>query len=238
MASLALKCLTIPAITKHTATVIFIHGLGDTGGGWEFFASLTRQDPALRHIKWILPHAPVKPVTANGGMPIPAWFDILSFDLDTDDEPGMLETVNKIDNLISTEVAAGINPGRIVLGGFSMGGAMTLLTGLTVKEKLGGLMVLSGWLPMRTKLESMLSSHAKSVPIFWGHGEADPLVRFVWGTRSKEFLTSSRIGIPEAKPPFEEKGLSFNSYPGLQHSASDKELDDATRWLKKIVPGE
>ncbi|KAL0945649.1 hypothetical protein HGRIS_014803 [Hohenbuehelia grisea] len=132
---------------------------------------------------------------------------------------------------------AGIDPGRIVLGGFSMGGAMTLLTGLSIKEQLGGLVVLSGWLPLRNKLKSMLSSHAKDVPIFWGHGADDPLVQLRWGKLSKDVLTSSEIGIPEALSPSEGKGLSFNVYPGLQHSASDRELDDAKTWLKKVLPG-
>ncbi|KAL0945673.1 hypothetical protein HGRIS_014824 [Hohenbuehelia grisea] len=237
MASLALKALTIPALTKHSATVIFVHGLGDTGLGWQPFADDAHQDPALKHIKWILPHAPVKAVTANMGMKMPAWFDITSFDFDEDDETGMLQTVKSLNQLITTEVEAGIDPRRIVLGGFSMGGAMTLLTGLSIKEQLGGLIVLSGWLPLRNKLKSMLSSHAKDVPIFWGHGADDPLVQLRWGKLSKDVLTSSEIGIPEASSPSEGKGLSFNVYPGLQHSASDRELDDAKTWLKKVLPG-
>jgi len=153
-----LKFLTIPAAAKHTATVIFAHGLGDTGYGWKAVADMFKGDPSLRHIKWILPHAPTIPITANMGMQMPGWFDIYSFGFKgVEDEDGMLKTVSTLQTLIKNEIEENhITPDRIVLGGFSQGGAMSLLTGLTMKDyKLGGLVALSAWLPIHQKFESV-----------------------------------------------------------------------------------
>ncbi|KAF9493964.1 Phospholipase/carboxylesterase [Pleurotus eryngii] len=237
MSSIALKFLSVPAVAKHTATVIF--GLGDTGYGWEPVADDASSDSALQHIKWILPHAPMKPVTANMGITMPSWFDIKALGAGFghgEDEKGMLETVGLLQGLIDAEVAAGIDPGRIILGGFSQGAAMTLLTGLTTPTKLGGLVVLSGWLPLKEKIKSMISPHATSLPIFWGHGDADPLVKFEWGTVSRDFL-STELGFALASSKADTKGLSFNGYRGLVHSSSPEEINDLKAWLKKVMPG-
>ncbi|KAF7302126.1 Phospholipase/carboxylesterase [Mycena indigotica] len=194
MAAIApLKSLVVPALSKHTATVIFVHGLGDSGLGWQPVAEMLNKE--LPQVKWVLPNAPTMPVTANGGMVMPSWFDILSFGFDSkEDREGMLKTVYSLNQLISAEVDAGIPANRIVLGGFSQGAAMTLLTGLTGERKLAGLAVLSGWLPLRANFKSMVSDHAKSYPIFWGHGAADPLVRHDLAVKSVDFLRES-IGL-------------------------------------------
>lgn len=114
---------------------------------------------------------------------------------------------------------------------------MSILTGLTTERKLAGLAVLSGWVPVREKFASMTSDHAKSVPIFWGHGTSDPMVRFEFGKASVEFL-KSKIGIPEATkgatgPPL---GIDFNAYPGVPHSTSPEELRDLQLYLKRALP--
>ncbi|KAJ7462157.1 Phospholipase/Carboxylesterase-domain-containing protein [Mycena latifolia] len=235
MAAIApLKFIAVPALSKHTATVIFVHGLGDTGNGWKPVADMFKRD--LPHVKWVLPHSPAMPVTANGGMVMPSWFDILSFGFDSEeDQPGMLKTSHSLNQLITAEVDAGIPANRIVLGGFSQGGAMSLLTGLTAERKLAGLAILSGWLPLRASLKSMASEHATSIPIFWGHGTADPLVKFDLAERSVDFLKKN-IGIPEAPSTGELKGLSFNAYRGVGHSTNEKELDDLKAFLNKALP--
>ncbi|KAF4605639.1 hypothetical protein EYR40_004426 [Pleurotus pulmonarius] len=238
MSSIALKFLSVPAVAKHTATVIFVHA-STSSSSEEHRTHHPFRDSALQHIKWILPHAPVKPVTANMGMAMPSWFDIKAFGAgfsQGEDEKGMLETVGSLQGLIDAEVAAGIDPSRIVLGGFSQGAAMTLLTGLTTPTKLGGLVVLSGWLPLKEKIKSMISPHATSLPIFWGHGEADPLVKFEWGTLSRDFL-ATEVGIALASSEADAKGLNFNGYRGLVHSASPEEINDVKAWLKKVIPG-
>ncbi|KAJ7098705.1 Phospholipase/Carboxylesterase-domain-containing protein [Mycena belliarum] len=235
MAGIApLKFIAVPALTKHTATVIFVHGLGDTGLGWKPVADMFKTD--LPHVKWVLPHGPSMPVTANGGMVMPSWFDILSFGFDTEeDQPGMLETMHSLNQLITAEVDAGIPANRIVLGGFSQGGAMSLLTGLTAERKFAGLAILSGWLPLHKSFKSMASEHAASIPIFWGHGKADPLVKFALARMSVDHLKKD-IGIPEAPSTGELKGLSFNAYEGVGHSTNQQEFDDLMVWLKKALP--
>jgi predicted esterase len=135
-------------------------------------------DNELAHIKWVLPHAyvtwlpqlmlslltrlcaarPTKPVTANFGMEMPSWFDIYSFGFDSkEDEAGMLQTRSALNALISDEVDNGTPPERVILGGFSQGAAMSLLTGLTGERKLGGVVCLSGWLPLREKFKAVCS---------------------------------------------------------------------------------
>ncbi|KAJ6458628.1 Phospholipase/carboxylesterase/thioesterase [Mycena vitilis] len=235
MAALApLKFITVPALSRHTATVIFVHGLGDTGNGWKPVADMFKSD--LPHVKWVLPHSPSMSVTANGGMVMPSWFDILSFGFDTDeDQPGMLKTMHSLNQLITAEVDAGIPANRIVLGGFSQGAAMSLLTGLTAERKLAGLAILSGWLPLHGTFKAMASEHAGKIPIFWGQGAADPLVKPDLARRSAD-LVMQYLGTPVAPATSELKGLSFNSYPGVGHSTNEKELSDLKEWLKKALP--
>ncbi|KAI1795071.1 Phospholipase/carboxylesterase [Ganoderma leucocontextum] len=237
-AALPLKVLTVAPVVKHTATVIFVHGLGDDGYGWQPVAQMFAKDPSLQHVKWILPHAPRVRVTANGGMEMPAWFDIYEFGTINarEDEDGMLKTAHSLNQLISAEVDGDIPANRIVLGGFSQGAAMTLLTGLTTERRLAGLAVLSGWLPLRDKVKSMLSEHAKKTPAFWGHGTADPLVRFDRAKMSLEVL-ETQLGIKTATPETVlEGGIEFHPYDGLQHSADPEELEDLKTFLKKVIP--
>ncbi|KAF7340116.1 Delta-sterol C-methyltransferase [Mycena venus] len=158
-----------------------------------------------------------------------------------------------LDALIHDVVASGVNPSRLVLGGFSQGGAMTLLTGLTTATKLAGLFVLSGRLPLRNQIKSMISSHAPLTPIFWGHGTADPLVTHALGRASADFVISE-LGVATAPPvslssrilgwlgPNPERprttptGLGFHSYLGLAHELGNEELDDLASWLKALLP--
>ncbi|KZP03945.1 Phospholipase/carboxylesterase [Athelia psychrophila] len=229
-----LKTLIVKPISKHTATVIFVHGLGDSGHGWQPVAEILQRDPALSHIKWVLPHANQQPVTANGGMKMPSWFDIYSFDFDSDeDEAGMLKTSASINALISEEVNGDIDANRVILGGFSQGGAMSLLSGLTSERKLGGVAVLSGWLPLKNKFKAMAVSHAAQTPLFWGHGTSDPLVKFKLGTDSVEFL-KSQLGFKQSDNS--AAGLDFHSYAGMAHSSCQEELNDLSAWLKRVAP--
>jgi len=235
MASISPLPLILNARSKHTATVIFIHGLGDTGYGWKPVADMFQQDPAMSHIKWVLPHAPTRPVTANMGIEMPSWFDIKSFGFDgPEDENGMLETVSSINSIISTELSStNLDTSRIVLGGFSQGGAMSLLAGLSSERKLGGVAVLSGWLPLKRKFKAMSAPHAPQTPLFWGHGKSDPLVLYKFGTESVEFLTS-KIGFTPTTGS--TTGLDFRTYEGMGHSSCQTELDDLKAWIKRVVP--
>ncbi|KAG9102000.1 hypothetical protein FS749_000565 [Ceratobasidium sp. UAMH 11750] len=222
----ALKFITIPPRAKHTATIIFSHGLGDSGEGWRPVAQmLASQHP---HVKWILPHAPDVPVTINGGMVMPAWFDLYSLGStdDKEDEEGILRSSAAINLLVKAENDAGIPNEKIVLGGFSQGAALALVTGLTSEEKYAGIAILSGWLPMRNRLISMFSSHAKSTPIFWGHGTSDPVIPYRFGAGSVQIL--------KEKAGFEE--VEFHPYQGIAHSTDTQEIVDLSAWLKRVIP--
>lgn len=159
MASRALEFLTVLPTAKHTASVIVLHGLGDSGHGWKPVAQMLAKDPKLAHIKWILPHAHKTPVTLNMGMNMPSWFDITSLELDSvggEDSKGMLASSVLVNRIITAEVdEANISADRIVLGGFSQGAALSLLTGLTSERRLGGIFALSGWLPLNGKIRSV-----------------------------------------------------------------------------------
>lgn len=211
----------------------------------------------MPHVKWILPHAPRQSVTANFGMIMPSWFDIKDFSFNSEeDERGMLTSVRMIEGIIRQEVDGGVDASRVVLGGFSQGGVTSLLGGLTSERKLGGVVVLSGWLPLRAKFKAvseivkpsswcqlseakcfqMMSGHAKSLPIFWGHGTADPIVRFEFAKRSVEYLVGTcgltrldrdKIGSP---------GLTFVEYRGVEHSSCQEELNDLGEFLRRVVP--
>ncbi|XP_078297698.1 acyl-protein thioesterase 1 isoform X6 [Panthera onca] len=136
----------VPAARKATAAVIFLHGLGDTGHGWaEAFAGIRSS-----HIKYICPHAPVMPVTLNMNMDMPSWFDITGLSLESqEDEPGIKQAAENVKALIEQEMKNGIPSNRIILGGFSQGGALSLYTALTTQQKLAGVTALSCWLPLR-----------------------------------------------------------------------------------------
>lgn len=241
MAAAALKFIALPAVRNHTATVIFLHGLGDKGSneqGWQQLVDMFQRDRALGHVKWILPDAPDRSITVNGGMQMPAWFDIIDIPLAetaVDDEAGILKSVEQVNELISAEVESGTLPNRIVLGGFSQGGVISLVTGLTGERKLAGLMGLSTWLPLRNKLKILASPHASSIPVFLGHGSADPVVNPHLAQVSAEFLTSS-VGIPKSTSADECKGLTLNMYPGMGHSTVPKEMEDVKQWLKQTLP--
>ncbi|KAJ3556191.1 hypothetical protein NP233_g12036 [Leucocoprinus birnbaumii] len=235
--SAVLRAVTIPAVKKHTASVIFIHGLGDTGFGWKPVMDMLREDKGLQHVKWILPHAPTQRVTANMGMEMPSWFDIYSFSFDSDeDKSGMLKSKGLITKIIEDEIASGIDANRIFLGGFSQGGAMTLLTGLTGQHKLAGLAVLSGWLPLRNDFKGMISEHGTSTPIFWGHGSHDPLVRLPLATASVDFLEKT-LGVPRVMKTG-ETGVSLNVYQGMEHSTCPEELSAFKESIQRCIPAD
>lgn len=230
----SLKTLIVPPGGKHTATVIFMHGLGDSGYGWKPVADQLSRDQGLQHVKWVLPHAPSAPCTANGGMVMPGWFDIFSFGFKgAEDEVGILRSRDEVEKLITQEVDAGLPANRIVISGFSQGGAITLATGLTTPRQLAGLTVLSGWLPIKDKIKVLPGSPVTTTPIFWGHGEDDQLVKLSLGRMSEEELKNA--GVNEAKEPG-DPGIFFRTYPNLGHSAGTEEIYDWTNWLKKVIP--
>ncbi|CAO3634402.1 unnamed protein product [Cunninghamella blakesleeana] len=208
---------------KHFASVIFLHGLGDSGISWvQLSDSLGDCFP---NIKWIFPNAPLRPVSFNGGVPIPAWFNVASFDKSSQteklDEAGMLSSVKIVEEIIEKEKNLGIS--NIILGGFSQGCVISLLTGLTTKIPLSGIIGVSGWLPMGEKITSMASEANKKVPLLICHGDDDPIVKYRYGRASARYL--NKIGYR----------VEFKSYEGLGHTINAKEIDDIGNFVHSIL---
>lgn len=212
--------VVIPATARHTATVIFLHGLGDTGHGW----SSELQRISQPHIKYICPTAPTIPVTLNMGMRMPAWFNLFSLDAEgPQDEPGIKAASENIQKLIAAEEGAGISSDRIVVGGFSMGGALALYTGLTNQKKLAGLVGLSTWLPLAEQVAGKIAAN-KETHIMMGHGDSDDLVPTRWGQMTSE-------AIKKFNP-----NVTFNTYRGMGHSSCGQEMRDVEQFIKERLP--
>ncbi|KAH7305489.1 acyl-protein thioesterase 1 [Stachybotrys elegans] len=193
--------IVVPATSRHTATVIILHGLGDSGHGWRSAVDHFLRKQRLNEVKFILPHAPSLPITLNGGMAMPGWFDIktlggtmeqLKAGLIEEDAPGILRSQSYINSLVQAEISNGIPSERIVLGGFSQGGAMSLFSGLTSAVKLAGIIGMSAWLPLSGSFKSHLPADNlnKATPVLMAHGDMDPVVRFEWANESQKLLSS------------------------------------------------
>lgn len=179
--------------------------------------------------KFIFPNAPSIPITVNMGMRMPGWYDIADFsDLAsrTEDETGIARSQKVFHAMIDEEIKAGIPSERIVLGGFSQGGAISLLAGTTSPTKLGGIFGLSCYLLMGEKLKDMIPAENpnKETPIFMGHGDMDPVVRYAWGAATAEKLKQWGWSV------------DFRTYRGMQHSSTPQEIDDLEKYLLARIP--
>ncbi|KAF9357404.1 hypothetical protein BGX26_003791 [Mortierella sp. AD094] len=205
---------------KHTATIIILHGLGDTGTGWQLRSSLP-------HVKFIFPNAELRPITVNKGALSTAWYDILPFSRTNpnEDVEGLLKARELVTQIIREEVEKNKTPAnRIVLGGFSQGSALSILTGLTIEYPLAGIAALSGYVPLYKRLMGMATEANRKTPIFWGHGTFDPVVKFDLGEDSAEFLSENKYNV------------EFHSYPKMGHSVCPDEINDLLEFFKKTVP--
>ena len=201
-------------------SVIWLHGLGADGNDFvPIVPELVRRDwPAIR---FVFPHAPVRAVTINNGMPMRAWYDIRDLDFaNRADEQGVAESVAQVEALIAREESRGIPASRIVLAGFSQGGAITLAAGLRRSEPLAGLVGLSTYLPAAHKAAEVLVDGAARQPVFMGHGTQDPMVPFMAGEHSAKALEV--LG-------FE---VVFHRYP-MPHSVCAEEIRDLGDWLSQ-----
>eukprot|EP00879_Flechtneria_rotunda_P008474 GHRR01008878.1.p1 GENE.GHRR01008878.1~~GHRR01008878.1.p1 ORF type:complete len:307 (+),score=60.50 GHRR01008878.1:92-922(+) len=209
---------------KHTGTVIMLHGLGDSGDGWAPIGA--EWAPSFKHVKFVFPHAPMRPISINMGMSMPGWYDIASLDEINhhEDKAGMLESKRYIEELISSEVAAGIPSNRVVVAGFSQGGAVALLM-LRSAHKLAGVVGLSTYLPLR-KEAPIISDANKSTPIFQAHGDADNTVQYEFGVRTYNMLKEAGADV------------AFKTYNGMGHGASPQEISDIQSFLKRVLPAQ
>nr|CAG8606927.1 14240_t:CDS:2 [Entrophospora candida] len=201
----------------HSATVIFLHGLGDSGHGWEPIAIEIGEK--MEHVKFVLPNAPIRPITVNTGMKMPGWFDVTT--LNVDQINGVDEDVKK---LIKDEIDSGIVSNRIVVGGFSQGTAIALATGITSEYPLAGIVGLCGFLRMEEKTIQMSTQANKNTPIFMAHGNKDMVVKYQLGKRTSEFLKNNGYNV------------TFKTYNGMDHFPSNQVISDLASYLKQVIP--
>ena len=205
-----------------TASVIWLHGLGADGHDFEPIVP-ELQLPARMNVRFVFPHAPARPVTINGGMSMRAWYDIMGIgERFSEDREGLDNSRELVEQLIQKEMDRGIDSKRIILAGFSQGGAMTLHTGLSYSRPLAGLLVLSAYLPLRKELKQRAHEANKQTPILMAHGTSDMVVPFEFGESSKDLLLGHQYDV------------DWRTYP-MAHSASEQELKDIGNWFMETL---
>ncbi len=204
------------------ASVIWLHGLGADGHDFEPIVQELSLPVAAR---FIFPHAPVRAVTINLGARMRAWYDILSLErTDLEDEAGIYASAAAVDALIDAEVERGIPADRVVIAGFSQGGAIALHVALRHPSRLAGVLALSAYLPLPTTLSVEKSPANASIPLLMAHGVHDPVVPEALGLSSRDCL--QRLG----------DEVEWYSYP-MDHSVCPQEIVDINRWLNAIFAG-
>ena len=205
------------------AAVIWMHGLGADGHDFVPLVPELRLPPSAA-IRFVFPHAQVRPVTINNGYSMRAWYDITSLTAaGRDDEVGIRESAQRILAYITRERIAGVASNRIVLAGFSQGGAVALYTGLRHDEPLGGILALSTYLPLKAQLPAEAHPANRRVPILMCHGTRDPVVTHAIGSASRDALTAQGYDV------------DWREYP-MEHSLCPPEIADLTAWLKARLP--
>ena len=219
---MALDTLDFRTGDAPAASIIILHGLGADAN--DFVPVAEQLDlRAIGDVRYVFPNAPVRAVTINGGMAMRAWYDILGVDLvRREDEAGLRQSVVDVQALIDREIAAGIPASRIVLAGFSQGCAMTLLAGLRAPQRLAGLVGMSGYLPLAATTAAERNAANHDVPVFLGHGRADPVVPIARGLAARDMLVE--LGHP----------VEWHDYP-MQHSVCPEEIEDLHAWLLKVL---
>ena len=215
------------------AAIIWMHGLGADANDFVPLVpelDLRRRSGGVLPIRFVFPNAPTMPVTINGGMTMRAWYDVLHLDLGgpgtsglpREDERGLRASQAMVEQLIAAEVARGIPAARILLAGFSQGAAMTLLTGLRHRERLAGLIALSGYLPLAAVLGTERSAANSDVPIFMAHGTFDPVVRPERALQSRDALV--RLGYQ----------VDWHTYP-MPHSLCAEEVAAIGAFIRRVL---
>jgi phospholipase/carboxylesterase len=206
-------------------SVIWLHGLGADGHDFEPIVPELRLGESLP-LRFVFPHAPIRPVTLNAGMSMRAWYDIYSLDADgRADETGVRQSSAMLEALISREVERGIDSSKIVIAGFSQGGAVAMHTALRSERKLAGLMALSTYLPLRKAFDDEVVANMNagdtSLPIFMAHGSFDPVLPMQWGFASAELLKENGFEV------------EWHEYP-MAHQVCMEEIDDVRNWLLSV----
>jgi len=214
------ECATGSTDEAVRGSVIWLHGLGADGHDFEpMVPELEIEAGALR---FVFPHAPVRPVTLNGGIPMRAWFDVFSLERDRrQDEAGIRDSEAQVHALVRRENRRGVPTERIVLAGFSQGGAIALHTGLRYPEPLAGLIGLSTYLPLEWTLEAEAHDANRATPVFMAHGSFDPLVPPMLGSGTRDLLLQH------------EYAVEWRTYP-IPHAVSPDEIAHVRAWLATV----
>ena len=226
MSAAALAGLDPPVIVEPprtaTAAVVWLHGLGADGHDFEpVAAELGRA--GLDDLRFIFPHAPVRPVTINGGMEMRAWYDISGPELDRRaDEEGVRASARVARALVDEQTARGISGERIILAGFSQGGAIALYAGLRLPFRVAGILALSTYLPAPRSLATQAHPANRDVPIFLAHGSQDPVIALALSERSRAAMQA--LGYV----------VEVHTYP-MPHSVCAEEVRDIANWLQRVL---
>ena len=226
MSSAALAALDPPVVIEPskpaTAAVVWLHGLGADGHDFEPVAAELGRG-GLDDIRFVFPHAPVRPVTINGGMEMRAWYDIAGPELDRRaDEEGVRASAGIARDLIDEQIARGIAGERIVLAGFSQGGAIALYAGLRFPFRVAGILALSTYLPAAKSLAAEAHAANRDVPIFLAHGSQDPVIALVLSEHSRAAMAD--LGYI----------VELHTYP-MPHSVCAEEIRDIANWLHRVL---
>ena len=215
-----LDAVEIDPVLPPRASIIWLHGLG--ADGHDFEPLIPQLDIVDRlGVRVVLPHAPRRPVTINGGMLMPAWYDIPATDFSRgQDSEGIRASELQLRELIEREVALGIPAARILLAGFSQGGAIALHTGLRYPEALAGILALSPYLPLAARLEAEMSAANRVIPIMMAHGTLDPVVPLQLAEQSRDRLQQAGYRI------------DWHTY-AMPHAVYPEEVADVRRWLEQ-----
>jgi phospholipase/carboxylesterase len=207
---------------EPVASVIVLHGLGADGTDFLPFADEIDLSP-VGPVRWVLPRAPVRPVTINGGHRMRAWYDILGVDLvQREDEAGLRESFAQVHALVAREIARGVPARRIVLAGFSQGCAITLGAGLRCPHRLAGLAGLSGYLPLAETTAAERHATSADVPVFMAHGQRDGVVPLARGAAGRDLLRALGTDV------------EWHDYP-MEHSVCIEEVRALQDWLRRVL---
>ncbi len=222
MTETPLTTLEIEPTGAARSSVIWMHGLGADARDFEPIVPELRL-PAELGIRFVFPNAPIRPVTVNGGMQMRAWYDVLSMDLPRQEDPdGVYDSERAIYALLEREKKCGVPAERIVLAGFSQGGAMALHTGLRYPDRLAGILALSCYIPLANKLHSERRPANQQTPIFMAHGDYDTVIPMRYGQQSAELLESLGYRV------------EWQDY-GMGHEVCWEEIRDVAGWLARVL---
>ena len=216
-----MEAIELQTAERPDAAVIWLHGLGADGHDFEPIVPELRLPRELR-LRFIFPHAPAMPVTINGGMRMPAWYDILQLGGGREDEAGIRASEGRLRALVEGQKETGIDPKRIVLAGFSQGGAIALQTALRFSEPLAGVLALSTYLPLAATVEGEAHAGNRKTPIFMAHGLYDDVIPLARAEQSRAKLAA--MGYP----------IDWRTYP-MAHSVCAPEIGDIAAFLRGVL---